>query len=153
MKRKIIFLAYLVVFFLNSNAQGHGLDMLKLGFVEAVNYIISTTSEPEGVSLKDYILYMKISERESNFHEIEIKFNHHNHSDYWNFEIINIKNNGSLILGQLDKISYENTGIWYIDDEANGTVKIDLENSIVIVDIVFHTHNSQSNNLIMWKNN
>jgi hypothetical protein len=153
MKRNIIFLSFLTFFSLNIYSQENYIDMLKLGFVKVINYIISTNSEPKGVEQKDYILFMKISERENNFHEIQIKFNHNEYSDYWNFEIINIENNGNIINGQLVKISHENTDICYIDENANGTIKIDLENSIVAVEILFHTYDSQSNNLIVWKNN
>ena len=144
----------LIILSMNVHSRENGANMLKNGSVEVKNYIITTVNSPEGVDQIDYIQLMKISMRENNFYEIEINFNHNNKSEYWYFKIINIENTGKNIIGQLVEISIVDTsGMWHIDDKATGKIMIALEENIITVEILFHTHNSESNNKIIWKNN
>ena len=126
--------------------------MLKFGFVKAIKYVISTTNSPGENDQINSIKYIKISEREDNIYEIEIYFNDNSINDYWNFKIDKIERKGKIIDGQLFKISWENSGIVYIDDEAKGNIKMDLDQNIVTVEVLFHDFNSESNIKIIWEN-
>ena len=153
MKNGVIFYCFIFLFSFNVYSQNNEVYMLKPGIVKAISYNINTRSNPEGMDQINYIQFMKISEREKLFYEIQIYYNHNNMSEYWYFKIKNIENTGEIINGKLFEISCEDTGgMWYIDDKAYGTINIDLINNIVTVEILFHNYNSESNHKIVWEN-
>ncbi|MDR2650973.1 MAG: hypothetical protein LBC68_01485 [Prevotellaceae bacterium] len=144
MNIKIIFCILFIILPLNIHSQEKGTNMLESGLVNPINYIIN------GVEQINYIQFMKIMEREHDFYQIEIHYKHNDKSEYWNFKIVNIKNDGRKINGQLTEINCEDTsGMWYIDNESNGKIKIDLENKITTVEIIYHIHYKYK---ITWEN-
>jgi hypothetical protein len=92
------------------------------------------------------------------FYELEI--NNTYFSDYYIFKIVDIKNNGKIIKGQLIEIWHGNTeGDPYCDEYGNeiiyenGNIEIDIKNNTITLEIVYFMLGQKYNNKIILKNN
>ena len=153
MNNKGLLVFILLLVSMDSCSQENGENMLKLGYVKVIDYIIGETSQ------KEYIKYFKIRLAEADFYELEINYNHNNLSEYWNFKMIDIENERNTIRGRLSKISFDDTsGMWFIDDGASGDIIIHPENNLVTVNIIFPatdsaSHGNRTQYRIIWENN
>jgi hypothetical protein len=139
--RKIIFI-FLIFFSIKLFSQENNVNILKLGFVNIHDYIVHGTSQ------KEQIKYFRISLRENKFYEIEINYNHNNLSEYWNFKLINIEDDGKTIKGNLSEISIDDIdGTLHINNNAHGIILINLETNLVKIKIHFF-----GENIIIWEN-
>jgi hypothetical protein len=147
-KRICIFLILLYLYGLKLYSNEWGKNMLKTGFAKPLNYILN---ENEQVEL---IKYFKITLRENDFYEIEIKYTYNDAIEYWIFRIDNITNTGNIFTGQLFDISFEGTdGIIYIDENAIGRIELDNEKNLIKIEIIQKIHkNSILNYRITWEN-
>jgi hypothetical protein len=144
-----LFIVLLTMVSIKVYSQENGINMLQIGFVKPLNYVIN------GIEQMEYIQSMEIQLLENETYQIKIGFNHTEENAYWMFKLTNWNHNGRIIKTKLVDISVEDTGgIWHIDENASGDMEINLETNIIKVEIAIHINNSSKTIYkIIWDNN